>query len=327
MEQALISIIIPTFNKSNILRETLDSIMSQTYQNWECIIVDDGSEDETLIVLNDYKIKDCRIKIFKRPIIKPKGANACRNFGIENAKGDYLIFFDSDDIFLETCLEHRIKKIHNSNYDMVVFSMGVFKSRKKLIDPENRIVCNKSINDTIKDFLIDKKLPWSTSRPIYKSILIKNKVWFNENLQRFQDVEFNLKVLKLCQPKYISIDKIDMYYRLEDKYFTESFIKKLFPSILEFYSSVFQVLDKKEKVRFKNGLYLKLFYLIKEYDRPIVDSKTVKCIIELFKKELGLSRPKIAILQLSHILNKKYYKRKGYDRIYALLKSRVNSET
>src|SRR5690554_5935610 len=97
-EHPLVSIIIPTYNRAHLIGETLDSVLAQTYTNWECIIIDDGSSDNTEQLLSKYTEKDLRFQYLTRPSNSPKGANACRNFGLENSKGDYVNFFDSDDI-------------------------------------------------------------------------------------------------------------------------------------------------------------------------------------------------------------------------------------
>ena len=74
----LVSIIIPTFNRAHLLSETLHSVLTQTYTNWECLVVDDGSTDDTEYVVKSYVARDARIQFHIRPKYKIKGANACR---------------------------------------------------------------------------------------------------------------------------------------------------------------------------------------------------------------------------------------------------------
>ena len=76
----LVSIIIPTYNRAHLIAETLDSIIAQTYTNWECIVVDDGSTDPTDELMETYCKKDSRFQYYHRPKNRPKGANACRNY-------------------------------------------------------------------------------------------------------------------------------------------------------------------------------------------------------------------------------------------------------
>ncbi len=113
--QALVSIIIPCFNREDLLPATLDSVLNQTYANWECIIVDDHSTDTTPEIGIEYASRDGRFIFLKRPKEKPKGAASCRNIGLEHAKGDYIQFLDSDDLLhpekLEKQLKHARKKI------------------------------------------------------------------------------------------------------------------------------------------------------------------------------------------------------------------------
>ncbi|MFL1012230.1 glycosyltransferase family 2 protein [Flavisericum labens] len=103
-----ISIIIPTYNRGYLIGETLDSILAQTYSHWECIVIDDGSTDNTQTTVAEYLKKDDRFNLVSRPNRTLKGPSASRNYGIELSKGDYLLFFDDDDILhplnLELCV-------------------------------------------------------------------------------------------------------------------------------------------------------------------------------------------------------------------------------
>lgn len=87
MEQPLVSIIIPTYNRAHLIGETLDSVLAQIYTNWECIVVDDGSTDSTAELLAFYVEKDSRFQYHHRPKDRLKGANACRNYGFELSRG------------------------------------------------------------------------------------------------------------------------------------------------------------------------------------------------------------------------------------------------
>ncbi|MDC0637800.1 glycosyltransferase, partial [Flavobacteriaceae bacterium] len=98
----LVSIIIANYNRAHLIEETLDSIKNQSYTFFECIIVDDGSTDNSVNVVQNWIQGDERFQFFKRPKSIRKGANACRNWGFkEKSKGDLIKFFDSDDIMLK----------------------------------------------------------------------------------------------------------------------------------------------------------------------------------------------------------------------------------
>ena len=83
----LVSIIIPNYNRADLIVETLNSIIAQTYTNWECIVVDDGSTDDSIKVIDEYSKLDPRIYLYIRPNHKRKGANSCRNYGLEMSRG------------------------------------------------------------------------------------------------------------------------------------------------------------------------------------------------------------------------------------------------
>ena len=119
MNNSLVSIIIPTYNRAHLISETLHSIIAQTYTYWECIVVDDGSTDNTEEILKNYIKKDKRFQYHQRPKDKPKGANACRNYGISISNGDFLLVMDSDDLlhdFLSLAQKHNVKLILDETY-------------------------------------------------------------------------------------------------------------------------------------------------------------------------------------------------------------------
>jgi glycosyltransferase involved in cell wall biosynthesis len=117
--QPLVSIIIPTYNRAHLIGETLDSVLSQTYHNWECIIVDDGSKDNTVEVVGEYVKKDSRFKYFHRPDEHLSGGNGDRNYGIIKSEGDFINFLDSDDYLHPLTLEDKLK-FAKDNTDVII---------------------------------------------------------------------------------------------------------------------------------------------------------------------------------------------------------------
>ena len=115
-----------TYNRANFILETLKSIQNQTFSNWECLIIDDGGTDNTLEVIAPILAEDTRFKFSKRPGDYKKGLPGCRNYGLDLAKGNYIIFFDDDDIVhpqnLELCvLELSNREIYFCRYLQEVF--------------------------------------------------------------------------------------------------------------------------------------------------------------------------------------------------------------
>lgn len=101
--------------------ETLESIVTQYYKNWECILVDDGSTDYTEELLSFYCERDDRIQYLRRPKNLPKGANTCRNFGFEKSRGEYINWFDDDDIMLSNFIDEKLNKL-TTGIDLVICS-------------------------------------------------------------------------------------------------------------------------------------------------------------------------------------------------------------
>ena len=102
----MVSIITPTYNSSTYIAETIDSVLLQNYTNWEMLIVDDASVDDTCAIVEEYVTKDARIKLIKRS--KNEGAGKARNIAIENATGTYIAFLDADDLWKPNKLKIQV---------------------------------------------------------------------------------------------------------------------------------------------------------------------------------------------------------------------------
>src|SRR5690606_12284070 len=114
----LVSIIIPTFNRAHLISNTLNSVLNQTYTNWECIVVDDGSSDNTKEKVEKFLEKDKRFKFFQRPNDRLPGGNAARNFGFEQSKGTFIHWFDSDDLMHPDNIKVKVEQFEaNSEID------------------------------------------------------------------------------------------------------------------------------------------------------------------------------------------------------------------
>jgi glycosyltransferase involved in cell wall biosynthesis len=115
----LISIIIPSYNRENLIRETLDSIIEQTYTNWECIVIDDRSADGTDAILKEYSNRDNRFIVISKPLELKQGASVSKNLGLQLARGEYIQFLDSDDILAENKLEKQFDALKNENEKVI----------------------------------------------------------------------------------------------------------------------------------------------------------------------------------------------------------------
>lgn len=195
----MISIIIPSYNRAHLLGETLDSIILQTYKNWECLVVDDGSSDYTKELMEFYKEKDLRISYYNRPKYKRKGANACRNYGFKLSKGEYVNWFDDDDIMHIEKLEVQVRALQDSDYNFSVCQSKVFEDETENILGlrHNQIWSPFPFEDYLK-----MKIIWLTQPPLWKrSFLIRLNYLFDEYLTAAQEWEFHCRAIK-TSPKY-----------------------------------------------------------------------------------------------------------------------------
>lgn len=118
MQEPLISIIIPVYNVAQFLPRCLDSVLAQTYSNWECLLVDDGSKDTSGAICDEYARKDGRFKVYHK---QNGGVSSARNFALDRAQGDYVTFVDSDDWIKEDCLKDSISEMQKNELDLLQF--------------------------------------------------------------------------------------------------------------------------------------------------------------------------------------------------------------
>jgi glycosyltransferase involved in cell wall biosynthesis len=209
-DEPKISIVIPNYNRGDMLSETLESVLKQNYSNWEAIVIDDGSTDNSINIGIKYSSGDSRI-IFLQRNREPRGAPVCRNIGTEKSHGDYIIFLDSDDLMAEYCLRQRVDSIKKDpDKDFWVFPMLVFSGEPS----EAKNVWNiETAQSDISRFL-SLDAVWQTSGPIWKKSALNRIGGFTENLVCWQDVDIHLKALgnNLKYSKYYSLQP-DIYYR------------------------------------------------------------------------------------------------------------------
>ncbi len=208
----LVSIVIPTFNRENVIKETLDSVTKQTYLNWECIVVDDGSTDLTVQILKEYSINEPRMKYFLRPKNRKKGGNACRNLGFEKSRGDYVQWFDSDDIMHPEMLEEKVSNLRFSDYDFVVCEGIEFKS--SITNTFGKWDAISSSTPALDHAIGD--ISFHTNGPLFRRSFLKDKKLFDESLQRKQEWEFYTRLL-LDSKNYYHIKRILYYFRIHEK--------------------------------------------------------------------------------------------------------------
>ena len=179
-----VSIILPNYNSSNYISQTIKSVLNQTYKEWELIIVDDNSDKKTKRILSKYK-KNKKIKIIY--LNKNNGAGYCRNLAIKKSSSYYLAFLDSDDIWSKTKLKKQIKFMQANNYSFTYTNYKSFKDDKNF---------TKNIRAPKKfDFnTCTKNTPIGTSTMLVERKIVKNIRFINTKI--CEDYIYKCKILK-----------------------------------------------------------------------------------------------------------------------------------
>lgn len=215
MEDCKLAIIIPSWNCSKYIRNTLDCIIANTFQDWICYIVDDNSTDNSLKIIKSYHEIDKRIKYYIRDR-EPKGAQTCRNIGFELSKNtEYVIWFDADDIIAPFCFEQRVNYMEkHPELDFAVFPAKSFKY--DIYEQECMLFGFPFFDDSLRAML-HWTLPMVGWTNIYRrsSLELRNIKW-DERLLSLQDSDFNISALRNNLKHdfaYNDNAKIDYFYR------------------------------------------------------------------------------------------------------------------
>lgn len=206
----LISVIIPVYNREILIKETLDSILRQTYQHWECLIIDDGSTDNTIDIVRKYTDSDTRFHLYIRPEQQNKGPNSCRNYGFNLCKGDFIKWFDSDDIMYPNLLAEQILTV-NYVSDITVCKL----ERVNLVNDQIINYNNIHSKNLISDYLVGK-VAFYVCGPLWKkSFLLNQDELFDNNISNLDDYDFNLRML-YQKPKITFLNKSLIKYRIHN---------------------------------------------------------------------------------------------------------------
>jgi len=203
--QPFISIIIPVYNDDKNISRCLDSILSQTYTNYECLLIDDGSTDNSSILCDSYSKKDKRIKLFHK---NHEGISKSRQFGIASATGEYIYFVDSDDYVEPELTAALARKFNEDDVDICFLNFYEENLNKK----KHFILQNYTSFDceTVLQLVLMGKLYsclWNVV--IKRELYIKNGICFADNINYGEDSLFIIELL-LNKPKLVFLS--DAYY-------------------------------------------------------------------------------------------------------------------
>lgn len=195
----MISVIIPTYNRGYIIKNSIESVLNQTYENIELIVVDDNSDDNTEEIINSFN--DKRVKYIK--LQENRGACYARNLGVKYSKGKYISFQDSDDVWHKDKLEKQKNFLEKNNLDVVGCKMSINRenSEQRNIFPKN---CNlHGENIYIRNYISTQLLFGK------RECFLKEK--FDERLPRFQDWELVIRLEKKFKVEILDEILVEAY--------------------------------------------------------------------------------------------------------------------
>lgn len=181
MRTPVISVIVPVYKTEKYLRQCLDSILAQTFTDWECILVDDGSPDSSGAICDEYAAKDSRIHVIHK---ENRGVSSARNLGLKKTQGKWITFVDSDDVISVNTLERCISCAESNDIDILQYSLT--RERESLGKSfKNPSPC--SLNEYIRKKLFLVGMGGSF---IKKTIISDHNISFNESLKLAEDLIF-----------------------------------------------------------------------------------------------------------------------------------------
>jgi len=251
MKSALVSIIIPCYNAENYIKKTIDSVLCQTYQNFEVIIVNDGSTDYSSKIIKT--VKDGRIHLVEQ---KNKGVSRSRNNGIYLAKGEFIVFLDADDLLAPSFIEKRVFRLSKSA------AIACASSVVLIDDKGNKIDKNKTYfaaNKTSQILEFSDEIVTCPSSYLFKTEFLKKyNFTFNKNLQSSADKYFLLEVLK--QGEIELINNSPMNYRILNGSMSHKITTALLKDQIAFYNEIKNFFENNNSVA--NSYYSRLSFTI-----------------------------------------------------------------
>ena len=251
LAKGLVTIIIPCYNASRYIKETINSVLAQAYQNFEIIVVNDGATDNSSNIIKT--IKDDRIHLVEQ---ENQGVSSSRNNGIALAKGEFIVFLDADDILHTNFLERRIFNLEKSTAIACASNVVLVDKRGDEIEKNiKHFAANKS--SQILEFN-DGILTCPSSYLFKTEFLKKHNLSFNKNLQSSADKYFLLEVLK--QGEIELINESPIYYRILNESMSHKITKNLVKDQIAFYYEIKKFLENNNSVT--NSYYSRLSFTI-----------------------------------------------------------------
>jgi glycosyltransferase involved in cell wall biosynthesis len=242
IEKPLVSIVVPCYNAEKYIDTCVNSVLLQDYENWECLLINDGSKDNTLDLIKYFEVKDDRIRIFTQENL---GLSATRNKGIDNAKGEFVFFLDSDDVLIGHAISALVSSFQNNDIITgvvvtVTFSNEKMNETSQLLHPqEGTITFENNHYEVLARTMENGLTPVAQNRLYRKDFIDKNKIRFKSGILHEDELWFFETMLLAKNVKFI--DKKTYFYRIDNQ---DSITKNVGDKNLESYIQVMEEIVK-----------------------------------------------------------------------------------
>jgi len=263
-----VTIIIATFNRASFIPEMLLSVQEQTFVDWECLIIDDGCTDNTIEVISPFIEKDSRFHFHSRPPSYTKGTSGCRNYGIDIAKGDCIIFFDDDDIAHPQNIELCVLELSKKDISFCRYIRDVFFGDFDFDFDFSKEYLSYYIDIRDIERVLKYELPFNSCAIMWKAACFKNSR-FNEKISYADEWELYTRLLSKGI-KGVSIDKCLFFGRKHPDSITGEFYRNNIIRKESYYEAILLVVGNlKEKQLLSHSLiryFITMSLDFKEYN-------------------------------------------------------------
>lgn len=285
-----VSIIMATYNRANLIRESLVAIKDQTFLKWECLIIDDGSTDNSEEIINEFLTADSRFIYMQRPVSYRKGLPGCRNLGLDKAKGKFVVFFDDDDIPHPQVLELAVGELNSSYYDFCRYLRNTFHGKYNYLFERITDYNKEIIGLTQLDDIVQNKLPFNSCQVVWRKSSI-GKSRFEETLMYAEEWEFYSRILTKGMAG-ISIDKVLYFGRKHPDSNTGEFQNKIPVRVASQLKAAELVINRlAEKSLYTENLkkyFLRMGFALKSYSLVKLSLKAANVdFLEKWRYKLG----------------------------------------
>lgn len=285
-DNIILSIVMPFYNRKELVGEMIRSIIDNDFQDYELLAIDDGSTADTVSYIKQVIQSDDHVRIITRNEL-PKGAPTCRNIGLKEAKGEYIIFFDSDDYITPSCLSTRVAAISkHPELDFMVFPSGTYMNGQ--FNPNaTKFVYGYPINKDDLAGFCRRILPFVVVNNIYrrKALLEKGIEW-DCNLKSLQDCDFNVQALTAGLKYDYGNTAPDYGYRIEERGSAVSkgiTTRAHYESHLHAIEKIYGLVQAKHGHKYDHDLYYGVLYIFNNIMSAGIDFTFAKNVAEQIK--------------------------------------------